>query len=352
MTVLTQVAALGQQIWLDNLSRSLIQSGELDRWLQTGISGLTSNPAILQKAFSQDALYAEDIARLKQRPQLSAEQRYEALALSDVQAACDHLLPLYQQSRGDAGWVSLEVSPQWAHDCQATVTEAKRLWQQIDRHNVMIKIPATAAGIEAMAVLVAAGLNINLTLLFSPAQVLQAYQAFTRGIQQRLQQQLPVKHIQTVASFFLSRIDTALDSTLPPSLQGQTAISLAKMAYADWQNWVDSAEFQALAAEGVRPVKLLWASTGTKNPAYSDVYYVDNVIGESTVNTVPEQTLAAFCAHGQARNTLIENREHARQVLAELQQLGIDLEALATRLQQQGLAQFEQAFAALLAMLE
>ncbi|MDF7676741.1 transaldolase [Neisseriaceae bacterium ESL0693] len=350
MTVLNQVAALGQQIWLDNLSRSLIQSGQLDQWLEKGISGLTSNPAILQKALTNDALYADEVRALKQQS-LTPEERYETLVIADVQAACDRLRPLYQKSAGVAGFVSLEVSPQWAHDGHHTINEARRLWQEIKRDNVMIKIPATAAGIEAMQVLVAEGLNINLTLLFSRAQVVQAYQAHARGIQQRLQQQLPVKHIQTVASFFLSRIDTALDPTLPPTLQGQAAISLARMAYADWQNWVGSAQFQDLAAQGANPVKLLWASTATKNPAYSDVYYVDNVIGAQTVNTVPEHTLAAFCDHGQAIPSLIQNRNHAQEVLAQLQQSGIDLEALASRLQQQGLIQFEEAFAALLQLL-
>lgn len=347
MAVLAQVYTLGQQIWLDNLSRNLIQSGELAYMLKAGISGVTSNPAIFQKAFASDTLYQNDINQLKQQP-LSPKQRYEQLAVADVQAACDVCLPLYERSQGKAGFVSLEVAPDLADDAHATVTEAQRLWEVLNRPNVMIKVPATDSGIQALTTLVAQGINVNLTLLFSKTQLSKAWQAHAAGIRQRLSQNLPVNRIQVVASFFLSRIDSALDITLPESLQGKTAIALAKTAYAEWQEFILSREFTDLAAQQAAPLRLLWASTGTKNPAYSDVCYVENIIGADTINTVPTNTLNAFIDHGHANATLTQDVQQAKNVLIEIQKLGINLESLAVRLQQEGLQQFVDAFDALL----
>ncbi|WP_066568678.1 transaldolase [Snodgrassella sp. CFCC 13594] len=347
MTVLQQVRALGQQIWLDNLSRSLIQSGGLAQMLEAGVCGVTSNPAIFQKAFAGDALYAEDVARLK-RQNLSAKARYELLAVADVQAACDVCLPLYQESGGQAGLVSLEVAPELANDTAGTVAEALRLHTALMRPNVMIKVPATDAGLAAMTQLVAKGLHINLTLLFSRAQVAKAYLAYCAGLRERQAQGLPVCGIQVVASFFLSRIDAALDITLPAQLQGQTAVALAKAAYRDWQVFFGAEGFAGLLEAGAGPMRLLWASTGTKNAAYSDVLYVESVIGPQTVNTVPDGTLAAFIDHGVAALTLTDKWLDAEAVLAKVTELGIDLEVLAARLQEEGLHQFEVAFSALL----
>lgn len=347
MAVLAQVNTLGQQIWLDNLSRSLIQSGELAQMLGSGISGVTSNPAIFQKAFAGDSLYQSDINRLKQQA-LTPKQRYEQLAVADVQAACDVCLPLYKRSEGKAGLVSLEVAPDLADDAQATITEAMRLWQQLDRPNVMIKVPATDSGIQALPTLVAQGINVNLTLLFSKAQLQKAWQAHAAGLRQRLAQNQPVNRIQVVASFFLSRIDSALDITLPASLQGKTAIALAKTAYAEWQEFTQSREFTDLAAQQAAPLRLLWASTGTKNPAYSDVCYIENIIGADTINTVPANTLKSFIDHGRAAVTLTQDVPQAKSVLIEIEQLGINIESLASRLQQEGLQQFVDAFDALL----
>ena len=347
MTVLKQVKALGQQIWLDNLSRSLVQSGELARMLQEGVCGVTSNPAIFQKAFAGDALYADEVAALKQQ-NLSPKQRYEALAIADVQAACDVCLPEYRAENGASGFVSLEVAPNLADDAAGTVAEAKRLHAAIGRDNVMIKVPATDAGLLALTELVAAGLHINLTLQISRKQVLKAYQAYCEGLRRRKAQGLPVAGIQVVASFFLSRIDAALDTTLPTHLQGKTAIALAKTAYQEWQDFFAGVDFADLAAEGAAPVRLLWASTGTKNPDYSDVLYVESLIGAHTVNTVPDKTLAAFIDHGVAGLTLTEDVPAALKVLDELAALGVDVEVLAVRLQQDGLQQFVDAFEALL----
>lgn len=347
MTILSDVKALGQQIWLDNLSRSLVQSGELAEMLQKGVCGVTSNPAIFQKAFAGDKLYADEITALKQQ-NLTPKQRYETLAIADVQAACDVCLPEFEQSGGKTGFVSLEVAPDLSHDAAGTVAEAKRLHAAINRPNVMIKVPATDAGIAALEPLVSDGISINLTLLFSRTQTLKAYEAYVKGIEGRLKAGKPVDRIQVVASFFISRIDNALDATLPEHLQGKTAIALAKAAYQDWQDFFDGERFAALKAQGANPVQLLWASTGVKNPAYPDTLYVDSLIGPDTVNTVPDATLKAFIDRGTAKPTLTEGTEEAAAQLAEVEKLGIDVEALATRLQEDGLKQFEEAFEKLL----
>ena len=347
MTILSDVKALGQQIWLDNLSRSLIQSGELAQMLQQGVCGVTSNPAIFQKAFAGDALYADEVSRLKQQD-LSPKQRYETLAIADVQAACDVCLSEHQSSGGKTGFVSLEVAPDLAKDAAGTIAEAKRLHQAINRPNVMIKVPATDAGVEALQELVSAGISVNLTLLFSRAQTLKAYAAYQKGIAARLAAGGKVDNIHVVASFFISRVDNALDATLPEALQGKLAIALAKAAYRDWENYFDSADFQSLETQGANRVQLLWASTGVKNPAYPDTLYVDSLIGPATVNTVPDATLKAFIDHGKAAPTLTEGTDQALAQLGEAAKLGIDLEALAQRLQEDGLKQFEDAFAKLL----
>lgn len=347
MTILSDVKALGQQIWLDNLSRSLVRSGELAKMLEQGVCGVTSNPAIFQKAFAGDPLYADEVAALKQQD-LTPKQRYETLAIADVQAACDVCLKEFEQSGGKTGFVSLEVAPDLSHDAAGTVAEAKRLHAAIQRRNVMIKVPATDEGLAALTELVAEGISVNLTLLFSRKQTMKAYDAYVAGIRRRVDQGLPVNHIQVVASFFISRIDSALDPTLPEHLQGKVAIALAKAAYRDWTQYFATDAFRAL---GANAVQLLWASTGVKNPAYPDTLYVDSLIGAHTVNTVPDATLRAFIDHGSAKPTLADNTDTALAQLAEVEKLGIDVEALALRLQDDGLKQFEDAFAKLLAPL-
>lgn len=350
MTILSNVKALGQQIWLDNLSRSLIQSGELANMLQQGVCGVTSNPAIFQKAFAGDALYTDEIAALKQQD-LSPKARYETLAIADVQAACDVCLAEFHATQGKTGFVSLEVAPDLSHDAAGTLIITLGRLMAACKRLASATVPATDAGLAALTELIAAGISINLTLLFSRAQTLKAYDAYVKGIQARLAAGESVAAIQVVASFFISRVDAALDPTLPESLQGKVAIALAKAAYQDWQQYFSQAEFAALASQHANRVQLLWASTGVKNPAYPDTLYVDSLIGEHTVNTVPDATLKAFIDHGTAALTLTQDAEQAAAVLAEVKQLGIDVEALATRLQEEGLAQFEEAFAKLLAPL-
>ena len=339
MAILQEVKQLGQQIWLDNLSRSLVRSGALAKLQQSGVSGVTSNPAIFRQALAGDALYTAEIAQLKQQP-LSAKARYETLAVADVQAACDVFAAQFA-AEGNSGLVSLECDPALSHDTEGTIAEARRLWSLIGRPNAMIKIPATDAGLAALPALVADGININLTLLFSRAQTVRAYQAYQQGLVQRAGQAAP----QLVASFFISRIDTALDPQLPPHLQGKTALALAQAAYQDWQQCFGQ------PSDAVPTARLLWASTGVKNPAYPDTLYVDNLIAPHTVNTLPDAVLQAFTDHGRAADALSRPAAPAQPVLNEAAALGIDLEALAAKLQQDGLAQFEQAFAQMLAPL-
>ena len=339
MAILQEVKQLGQQIWLDNLSRSLVRSGALAKLQQSGVSGVTSNPAIFRQALAGDALYTAEIAQLKQQP-LSAKARYETLAVADVQAACDVFAAQFA-AEGNSGLVSLECDPALSHDTEGTIAEARRLWNLIGRPNAMIKIPATDAGLSALPALVADGININLTLLFSRAQTVRAYQAYQQGLAQRAGQAAP----QLVASFFISRIDTALDPQLPPHLQGKTALALAQAAYRDWQ------QFFGQPSDAVPTARLLWASTGVKNPAYPDTLYVDNLIAPHTVNTLPDAVLQAFTNHGRAADALSRPAAPAQPILDEVAALGIDLDALAAKLQQDGLAQFEQAFAQMLAPL-
>ena len=350
MTILAEVKKLGQQIWLDNLSRTLVQSGALAQMLEQGVCGVTSNPAIFQKAFSGDALYAADIETLKQQGK-DAKTIYETLAVADVQAACDVCRAEFDRSGGNTGFVSLEVSPELSRNAQGTIDEAKRLHAAINRPNVMIKVPATDEGLQALTELVADGISVNLTLLFSRRQTLKAYRAYADGIAKRLAAGGDVRAVHAVASFFISRVDAALDATLPEHLQGKIAIALAKAAYLDWQAFFAAPEFARLAEQGANKVSLLWASTGVKNPAYPDTLYVDSLIGADTVNTVPDATLNAFIDHGKAACTLTEGMEEALAQLAETAQLGIDVETLATRLQDDGLKQFEKAFEQLLAPL-
>jgi len=343
MSRIKAIAPFGQQIWLDNLTRELLDSGELARWIaDDAIAGVTSNPAIFYNALQRDSAYQTAIAALKGSP-LSAEQRFETLVLPDIQRACDLFSPVYQASGGDAGFVSFEVAPELAHDAAGTLSAARRLWRAINRPNAMIKIPATQAGLTAIADAIAEGMNINVTLIFSAQQIAAVQAAYRRGIERRHAAQQPVAGIASVASVFISRLDSRLDPELPIELQGKTAIALAKSQYAEWQ--------QAAPLPGnARRQKLLWASTSTKNPAYRDVIYVEDLIGPNTVNTVPDATLVAFREHGEAAPRLSTDVAAAQQQLAAVAALGIDLAVIGEELQAAGLQQFAEAFAKLLAL--
>ena len=345
------IGELGQQIWLDNLSRELLSSGTLASWIaDDGVQGLTSNPAIFFNAIRSDVAYQAALPALR-KALGDPEARFEALVLPDVQRACDLFAPLYLASDGKAGFVSFEVSPRLAHDAAATVADARRLWAAIDRPNAMIKIPATEAGIAAVEEVIFAGINVNVTLIFGARQLAAVRAAHRRGLARRLAALLSVQRIASVASVFISRVDAAVDALLPPSaahLKGKAAIAAARLAYRDF--CADSG-FAVFAAFGATPQWLLWASTGTKDPAMRDVTYVEELIGADTVNTVPVATLLAFRDHGEARASLAEGLDEAQAVLAQLGRHGIELDTIGNDLLCKGLTQFEQAHANLLALL-
>lgn len=356
MSLLRDIRVIGQQIWLDNLSRSLILEGGLSSLVEQGVAGVTSNPAIFHKAIAGGRYYGDDLAQLKTQA-LTAEQRYEHLVIPDVQRACDLLRPVFEASDGDAGYVSLEVSPALAHDAAGTCAAARRLRMAVSRDNLLIKIPATAAGVSAIETLTAEGLSINVTLMFSLAHVEQVAEAYLRGLEARAAAKAPLSGIKSVASVFLSRWDTAVDKQLETlngkamTLRGKTGVALAKLAYAHWKVVFGSSRFAALERHGARTQTLLWASTGTKNPAYSDLMYVEPLIGPDTVNTLPDATLAALLDHGKVADTLALNIDAAREQFAALAAHGIDLTALSETLQRDGLLQFSEAFAQLLALM-
>ncbi|MGC3963686.1 MAG: transaldolase [Rhodocyclaceae bacterium] len=350
MNRVKEIARLGQQVWLDSLSRQLIASGRLQQFIdEDGIAGVTSNPAIFEQALSHDPSYRDTLAAL---PPGQPEARFEAVAIPDIQAACDLFRPSHDASGGNVGFVSFEVSPRLAHDAEGTIAAAKRLWGAIDRPNAMIKIPATGAGLVAIEESTAAGINVNVTLMFSHRHVRDVFEAYCLGLEKRSAAGLPIDRIRSVASVFVSRWDTRLDPLLAsraPELTGKVAIALARRAYQFWKHRFGAGStFAALAAQGAQPQQLLWASTGVKNPAYRDTLYVESLIGPHTVNTVPELTLDAFRDHGEAASRLEQGVEDASAVIDHLARVGIDLEAHADVLQEEGLASFAKAFAALL----
>ena len=344
---------LGQQIWLDTLSRALIDSGTLAAWIHDhAVTGLTSNPAIFQQAFAKDAAYAPAIAAAR-ATETDPEVRFETVALPDIQAACDLFRQRWDDTEGEQGYVSFEVSPRLAHDAQGTVEAAVRLWKTISRPNAMIKIPATPAGCEAITAVIGRGINVNVTLIFSHDQLHAVQAAHQAGLRRWVahchQMGTPerIGEVASVASFFVSRTDNTVDPKLPPALQGKTAIALCKTAYEQWQR-DQQVEMADLLALGTKPQWLLWASTSVKNPAYPDTLYVDELIGPQTVNTVPDATLAAFRDHGHVARTLDKGVDAAHAQLAAVSALGIDLEQVGHDLQVAGLTQFETAYADLL----
>jgi transaldolase len=359
MNALQEVKRLGQSLWLDNLTRTLLQNDGLRQLIERdGISGITSNPSILHKAVSGSPAYAAELTRLK-AGDLSLEQRYERLVIPDIQAACELLQPVHTASGGDDGYVSLEVSPRLAKDEFATVQEAVRLHATVNRRNLLIKVPATPAGLRAFERLIGDGINVNVTLMFSLQHVMAVAEAYLRGVHRWLDRGGDAHHPKAVASLFLSRVDTLVDQRLEAlrsnealALRGKTAIALAKLAYRRYRNLFQQASFVGLRRQGVRPQYLLWASTGTKNPAYSDVQYVEALIGPETINTLPDATLAAFREHGRARATLEEGVEAAEAQFLVLEKLGIDLQAVGETLQQQGLEQFNTAYTQLLELMK
>ncbi len=350
MTTYAEYKRLGQSLWLDNLSRSLLKEGGLARYIEAGVSGVTSNPTIFHKAVSESPYYREELNRLK-ASEPDPEKRYEALVIEDIRAACDLLRPVHEASAGDDGYVSLEVAPRLAHDSAATVAEAKRLTALVGRDNLLIKVPATPAGVAAFEQLTAEGYRLNITLLFSLDQTRRVFEAYLRGAHAWLARGGDAKRLKAVASLFLSRVDTLADQRLEAigsaealALRGKSAVAMAKMAYHHYQALFHGPAFAELKQHGVRPQYLLWASTGTKNPAYSDLHYVEPLVGPETINTLPDKTLLAVADHGHPQPTLTQGLAEAEVHLARLEALGIAPEPLGEQLQVEGLRLFSQSF--------
>jgi len=351
MTKLHELAHLGQAIWFDYIRRSFLASGELQNLVDRGVRGVTSNPSIFEKAIAGSADYDEDLRTLVEAGR-SVEEIYETLALDDIRRAADILRPLYDETDGADGYVSLEVSPTLAHDTDGTIADARRLFAALGRPNVMIKVPATPAGVPVIEKLIGEGININVTLIFSLAQYEAVAEAYVAGLEKLAASGGDIGRVASVASFFVSRVDVAVDRILEQigerQLLGKIAIANAKVAYARFGELFAGKRWGKLAAQGARVQRPLWASTGTKNPAYPDTLYMDSLIGRDTVNTVPPVTLQAFLDHGRVAATIETGVDEARDQLARLAELGIDLDTVTQELQDEGVAKFAKSFESLM----
>ncbi|MEI2580192.1 bifunctional transaldolase/phosoglucose isomerase [Scytonema sp. PRP1] len=365
---LKALQSYGQSVWLDYIRRSLISSGELQRFVdEDGLQGVTSNPSIFEKAIAGSTDYDTVLTTLEQSQDQDVMSLYETFAITDIQATADILRPIYEQTNRRDGYVSLEVSPYLANDTQQTISEARKLWQKVNRPNLMIKVPATSAGIPAIQQLIGEGINVNVTLLFSQDVYEQVTNAYITGLELLAAKGGDISRIASVASFFVSRIDTAVDNQITAqlktttdaaqrdllkSLLGKVAIANAKLAYQRYQNIYSSSRWQKLASQGAQTQRLLWASTGTKNPQYSDVVYVEELIGSDTVNTIPPATLSAFRDHGHPKSSLTEGLDDAQSTLSKLQKAGISLEQITNQLLAEGVQVFINAFDQLLSAVE
>jgi transaldolase/glucose-6-phosphate isomerase len=363
MNPLLALQDYGQSVWLDYMQRHLITSGELQRLIEDdGLRGMTSNPAIFEKAITGSADYTEALRTLTSR-QLDALGLYEQLAIHDIQNAADILRPVYEHTRRGDGYISLEVSPHLAHDTEGTIREARRLWQTVGRPNLMIKVPAAPAGLPAIEQLISEGINVNVTLLFSQEVYERVAAAYIAGLERLAAQAGEVSQIASVASFFISRIDTAIDAqvttrlkaaksaqerTLLRRLLGTVAIANGKLTYQRYKAIFQGPRWEALAAKGARQQRVLWASTSTKNPTYRDVLYVEELIGRNTVNTMPPATLEAFRDHGRLRASLEEDVEEARDTMEILAQVGISMDEVTEKLLDEGVRLFAEPFDKLL----
>ncbi len=336
----------GQSIWYDNVQRGLLNSGEFKALVAKGVRGCTSNPTIFDKAIGGSKDYDAAIQKLV-ADNASVDDIYHALVVEDIQAAADTLAGVYEDSKWTDGYISLEVQPKNATDTKSTVAEALTLVKRINRPNLMIKVPATNEGLPAITELTALGISVNVTLIFSRQRYVEVAQAYIKGLERAAAEGRDLRRIASVASFFISRIDSAVDSWIEKqggaavqSLRGKAAIANAKLAYLEYQRLYGAEPFKSLAAKGAQPQRLLWASTGTKNPAYSDTLYLDELVGKSTVNTVPPATLAAFLDHGKPYNALDAGLDQAKETLATLAKAGLDLDAVCDQLLQEGVKSF------------
>jgi transaldolase / glucose-6-phosphate isomerase len=365
---LKQLLDYGQSMWLDYIRRDLFTTGKLKQLINDdGLRGMTSNPSIFEKAIADSSLYDDVLHSLAKQNALSATDRFEQIAIRDIQDAADILKPVYLESNFHDGYVSLEVSPYLARKTQETIEEARRLWKAVNRENVMIKVPGTAEGIPAIRQLIGEGININVTLLFAQEVYEKVAEAYIAGLEALAARGGNLKKMAGVASFFISRIDTLIDSKLNEklkatsdtnqqalykSLLGKVAIANGKLTYQKYQKIFSGPRWQALAAKGAQTQRVLWASTSTKNPAYRDVIYVEELIGPDTVNTMPPATVDAFRDHGKLRNSLTEDVPGAQKVMNDLAKAGISIKEVTDKLTEDGVKQFADAFGKLLSAVE
>ena len=366
--LLDQMREMDQSIWYDNIERKLLLDGTLAGKVEQGeIRGITSNPSIFNKAISQSNDYDSDIEKYTQQG-LSNEETYEKLAIQDIQAAADLFLPLYKESKREDGYVSLEVSPYLAHDTEGTIQDAARIWKLVDRANLMVKIPSTREGLPAITETIAAGINVNVTLIFSLNRYSQVRDAYLAGLEKRLKAGKTIAGVASVASFFISRIDTKVDQRLEgllsnsstqntemiKGLLGKAALASGKLAFVDYERTFgkEGSRFKPLLKEGAGRQRVLWASTSTKNPAYPDTKYVDGMIGPNTVNTIPPHTLEAFLDHGVVERTIDRDLDSARAVFENIAAIGIDFEEVTKELEDEGVKAFADAYRSLLDSLE
>ncbi|MFP4233840.1 MAG: transaldolase [Nitriliruptoraceae bacterium] len=361
MTAATQaLSAQGVALWLDDLSRARLDTGNLADLIETrDVVGVTTNPSIFQAAITSSDDYAADVARLKSEG-ADAEAIVRALTTDDVRRACDLLRPIWEATDGQDGRVSIEVDPRLAHDTDATIAQAAELWAQVDRENLLVKIPGTAAGLPAIRAAIAAGISVNVTLLFAVERYREVLDAYHAGLEDRLAAGEPIDRIRSVASFFVSRVDTAVDPLLAAlgteeaaALQGTAAVANARLAYGAFLEVADSDRWQALEEAGAHPQRPLWASTGVKNPAYRPTLYIDQLVAPGTVNTMPEATLEAVAAaEPVSQDTITPHLDDARTCIDQLSALGIDLEEVTTQLETDGVARFERSWTELLAAVD
>lgn len=351
-SAIEELQRIGQSVWYDNVSREMIESGDLQSLIDTGVTGLTSNPTIFHKAIAESSDYDASLAALVELGKSPAEV-FEAMGIADIQAAADLLRPIFEDTRGDDGYASFEVNPHLAHDTSRTVDEARRLFAALDRPNVMVKVPATHEGIPAIRTLIGEGVNVNVTLTFSLSVYRQVRNAYTAGIEDLYRSGGDISGAASVASFFVSRVDTAIDDLLDglaadPALRGRAAVSNAKLAYRDFKSDFTGERFRALADKGARVQRPLWASTSTKNPNYSDLLYVESLIGPDTVNTMPRSTLDAALDHAVVSNTIEEGIPEAEELFRSLADVGIDVNRVTDQLLSDGVKAFSDSYDALI----
>ncbi|KPK64218.1 hypothetical protein AMJ83_03025 [candidate division WOR_3 bacterium SM23_42] len=365
-TTVQQLNEYGQSVWLDYISRALLDTGRLRKLIEQGVRGLTSNPSIFDKAVSKSSDYDKSIGELR-RKQKSTFEIYDDITVKDIQDAADAFRSVYDATNGLDGYVSLEVNPKLAHSTEQTIAEGKRLHGKVNRPNVMFKVPSTDAGFPAIAALLAQGINVNVTLIFSVQQYVNTAKAYLQGVENLLQRGGDVRRIRSVASVFVSRVDTLIDKMIDETLQrysevniqqklqnlkGKAAAANSALIYAKYRETFDTKRFADLSRKGIGIQRVLWGSTSTKNPAYSDTKYVTELIGKDTVNTLPEHTLTAFLEHGVVAEALPADIAKARATIGELKDFGIDIDDVCTKLLQDGVIAFEKSFDSLLKSVE